>query len=84
MTQAMITRELETLDSGLFPEVYDFIEFLKQRYSNARRTQADRKTVASQIQAFYSAQTAADTAFAKQAEETTTATVWETLKNDTW
>jgi hypothetical protein len=36
MTQTMIIRELKTLDSGLFPEVYDFIKSLKLRYGNRR------------------------------------------------
>ncbi|MDR0909061.1 MAG: hypothetical protein LBM77_04780 [Spirochaetaceae bacterium] len=85
MTQAALTQELETLDSGFFPEVYDFIEFLKTRYGKARRqAQADKQTVASQIEAFYNAQTADDASFSKRAEEMSTATVWETLKNDTW
>jgi hypothetical protein len=43
MTQTMIVQELRTLDSGLFPEVYDFIEFLKIRYNKGqvRNTVAD-------------------------------------------
>jgi hypothetical protein len=69
-------QELQTLDDSLFPEVYDFIEFLKQRYSKLWRETPEELT--QNVNTVYSKLGSEDMKQAQQVADIAMASVWET------